>query len=171
MAAIELARRRVLSAAVLSGGVAATVLCVQQLQRGEQPRDSIVLGVVIGALIALLAARHLFALSPRFRATPRGVWFGGGWTIPWSEIKAVYGAAREPRGGGTVRQVYNISFEFHHTATLFKTPVAGWLLAPLAVGSIDVWPAMESEHVTLMVAQLEVMRAGAVNAVHRIDML
>jgi hypothetical protein len=89
MDAIELARKRMFLAVVMSGCAAIAVVCGKLVWNGEQPRTTIILVGMVGALIAALSVHHVFALSPRFRATPEGVWFGGGWTIPWSKVQAV----------------------------------------------------------------------------------
>lgn len=158
MAAIELARKHVISAAVMSGGVAIAVSCGKLVRNGEQPRTTILLVGVVGALISALSVRHVFALSPRFRATPESVWFGGGWTIPWSEVKAVYESTMEVRKWGMSSQMYCISIEFHRVSTIFRTPVINWLTAPFAMGSVDVAPDVIGDNVTRIVAQLEAWR-------------
>ena len=161
MAVIELARKRVISVAVMSGGVAIAVICSKLVRDGEQPRTTIILVGVVGALIAALSVRHVFALSPRFRATPEGVWFGGGWTIPWSEVKAVYESTGDVRKWGMSGQTYCISIQFHRVSTIFRMPVVKWLTAPFAMGSVDVAPDVIGDNVTRIVAQLDAWRVAS----------
>jgi hypothetical protein len=160
---IELARKRVISAAVMSGGVATAIICGKLVRNGEQPRTTIILIGVIGALVAALSVRHVFALSPRFRATPEGVWFGGGWTIPWSKVKAVYESTGKVQKWGMSSQVYSISIEFHRVSTIFRTPVTTWLQAPFAMGSVDVPPEVMGDNVSRIVAQLDAWRVAGQN--------
>jgi len=163
MAEIVLARKRLISAAVMSGGVAIAVICGKLVRNGEQPRTTIILVGVVGALIAALSVRHVFALSPRFRATPEGVWFGGGWTIPWSEVKAVYESTGDVRKWGMSSQTYRISIQFHRVSTIFRTPAINWLTAPFAMGSVDIAPDVIGDNVTRIVAQLDAWRVARQN--------
>src|SRR6185436_1631582 len=105
----------------------------------------------------------VFALSPRFRATPDGVWFGGGSTIPWSEVKAVFESTANVQKWGMSGQTHSIAIEFHRVSTIFRTPVVRWLGVPFAMGRIDVSPAVIGDNVTRIVAQLEAWRVGALN--------
>jgi uncharacterized membrane protein YeaQ/YmgE (transglycosylase-associated protein family) len=127
--------------------------------RGFGVLGNIVVGVV-GALIAALSVRHVFALSPRFRATPEAVWFGGDWTIPWYEVKAVYESTRDVRKWGMSSQTYCISIEFHRVSTIFRTPAIHWLTAPFAMGSVDIAPDVIGDNATRIVAQLEAWRVA-----------
>ena len=163
MAAIELARKRVFSAVVMSGGVAITVICGKLVWNGEQPRTTLILVGIVGAVIAALSVHHVFALSPRFRATPEGVWFGGGWAIPWSKVHSVYESTKVFRKWGMSSQTYSISIQFHHVSTIFRTPAINWLTAPFAMGSVDIPVDRIGANVTMIVIQLDAWRAARQN--------
>lgn len=163
MDAIELARKRVFSAVVMSLGVATMVICGKLVWNGEQPRTTFLLVGMFGALIAALSVHHVFARSPRFRATPEGVWFGGGRAIPWSKVEAVYESTKVFRKWGMSEQTYYISIQFHHVSTIFRTPVINWLTAPFAMGSVDIPADRIGANVTRIVTQLEAWRAARQN--------
>jgi len=161
MEKIELRRKRLTSAAVMSAGVAVAVICGKLVRRGEQPQTTIILVGVIGALIAALAARHVFALSPRFRGSPEGVWFGGGRTIPWSEVETVYESTTNVRKWGMSSQAYCISIQFHRVSPLFRTPPLNWLKALFEMGRVQVAPDVIGDKVTRLVAQLDAWREAS----------
>jgi hypothetical protein len=115
----------------------------------------------IGATIVLVTGRQLLARSPRFRATSAGVWFGGGAVIPWTEIKSVFEAGVDVRGGGISGRSSSIAFEFHRRSTLFRTPPEHWLATLLAVGDLDVGPDT-GEKAAVLASKLEAMRVQVV---------
>ena len=110
----------------------------------------------LGALLAGLGLLRLFARTPRFRADERGVWFGGGPVIVWTDIKAVFEVNMNVKGRDTTA----IAFELQRRGLLFKTPVENWLAAPFAVGDIDISPST-TEWTSVLAARLEAMRTRA----------
>jgi hypothetical protein len=91
--------------------------------------------LVPGAPILALNAWILLARPPRLRIGPDGIWFGGGRTVPWPELKSAYlSTVRGPKNL-TARAV---SFDFHDAAKVRRMlPLPLRLRGVGAVGDLD----------------------------------
>lgn len=92
--------------------------------------------VVPGVPILAMNTWILIRKPPRLRIGPEGVWFGGGKTVPWSELKSAYlSTVRHPQAKVTARAV---SFEFHDAAKVRRMlPLPLRLRGVGAVGDLD----------------------------------
>jgi hypothetical protein len=92
--------------------------------------------LVPGVPILGVNAWILIAKPPRLRIGPDGIWFGGGKTVPWREIKSAYlSTVRTNHARLTARAV---SFDFHDAAKVRRMlPLPLRLRGVGAVGDLD----------------------------------
>jgi len=115
----------------------------------------------LGAPLVIANGRILIVRSPRLRATEAGLWFGGGATIPWREVKQFYEANTNVRMHGVTTRTIAIAIDFERKRTLFRLPMTLWFAAPFSTGDVDVSPAGASGSTAAIVARLETMRGAA----------
>jgi len=151
---IEFPRKRALSTTIVFLGVIFVLLGVVALPKA--PVEANVFFIVFGGLMVVFALPSAVARTPRFRANDKGVWFGGGAVIPWTDVKAVFESGVKVKGHQTV----GIAFEFHRRSTLFRAPVEHWITAPFAVGDIDISPP-DTDRSTVTASRIEAMRQAA----------
>jgi hypothetical protein len=160
MSSIELPRHKTLATLVLLIGGGFVALGLWAMIQGESFLAVELSLIAIGGLIAARATHTLVSRAPRFRASAKGLWFGGGRTIPWGEVESVFdsnvryytplGSARAPA----------ISFRFHTRASLLKAPIAYWITAPFGVGDVNISVGGYAPP-RVLVSQLEAMRRAA----------
>lgn len=150
---MEFPRNRTLNlAAACVGGL---FIFVAVIVPAKAPLAAQVFFIAMGAPLVVLGLSRALSRSPRFRADERGVWFGGGAIVPWSDVKQVFEVDLTVKG----RRAAAIAFEFQRRATLFKTPIENWISAPFAVGDVDVSPG--GEGISVAASKLEAMRVKA----------
>ena len=91
----------------------------------------------LGGLITLMCVRLFAGGNVRFRANTNGLWFGGGSTIPWSDIDSIFEVQTDVRVGAAPVKVVSVAILFHRWPTVLRTPVITWFSAPFSVGHID----------------------------------
>jgi hypothetical protein len=104
--------------------------------------------------------RLLVTRPPWLRATSEGLWFGGGATIPWQDVKAVYEAGVPIERYGYSVRTSAIGFAFHRKRTLFRVPSSLWLTT-IALGDVKISVLAAEEQPSALVFQLEAMRLKA----------
>ncbi|MEO8552767.1 MAG: hypothetical protein ABI678_22470, partial [Kofleriaceae bacterium] len=109
----------------------------------------------------LLGLRELVTRSPRLRADADGVWFGGGATIPWSEIASVYAPVVTVRVHGAPARTAAIAFELLSKWTLLRTPFRYWLASAFSVGDLDISTRDLKERAEVVAAKLDAMRQAS----------
>ena len=157
---IEFPRKRAVSITAVFLG--ATLVFVGAVALAKAPLAARVFFYVLGGALVLGGGIRAIARTPRFRASEAGVWFGGGATIPWSDVKAVFEASVSTESATTS----SIAFEFHRRITLLRTPLEHWVSAPFAVGDIDISPTAH-ERTTVIAAQIDAMRVRAAGTEER----
>jgi hypothetical protein len=115
----------------------------------------------LGLPLLLAGAREAIARPPRLRATSDGVWFGGGATIAWQEITAIYAPVVTVAVHGTSTKTSAIAFEFRNRRTVLRVPLRYWLAAPFSVGDVDVSTRDLKERADVLASKLEAMRVQA----------
>ncbi len=158
---IELPRRSGMIGAMLAIGCFFAFIGLLFLEDPTKPAAASAFFLVLAGVIVLPSVLRLAASSPRFRATEKGAWFGGGTLIPWTEIKAVFESGSTMRLHGQTITAHAIAFEFHQRRTLFRTPIECWIAAPFALGDVDVATKDWRDTPSVLVARLEAMRVRA----------
>jgi hypothetical protein len=115
---------------------------------------------VFGVPLIVSNVRLLVTRPPWLRATSEGLWFGGGATIPWQEVKAVYEAGVPIERYGYSVRTSAIGFAFHRKWTLFRVPSSLWLTT-IAFGDVKISVLAAEEQPRALVFQLEAMRLNA----------
>lgn len=127
------------------------------------PAVKAVAALVFGlGLVMLVGGWQVVARRPPWlRATPAGLWFGGGPIIPWPEVTAIYHdavARRHPLGFTT--QPRTVAFELRRKLTFLRLPVSCWLTT-IIPGDVQVPVERHRETATVLLARLEAMRTAA----------
>lgn len=94
------------------------------------------------------------------RATSDGVWFGGGPTIPWREIGAIYEAGVPIQRYGYSVLTRAIGFAFRRKRTVLRLPPSLWLTS-FAFGDVRISTYARDELPSTLVGALEDMRRAA----------
>jgi hypothetical protein len=116
----------------------------------------------LGLLLTVIWGCRLITSSPLLRATPTGVWFGGGSIILWPDLKSVFESELTGMtGNGMARTVRYISFDFHRTRTVLRALVLYWLRSLSGVGDINIQIDAPRGMSSVFVARLEAMRVQA----------
>jgi hypothetical protein len=119
-----------------------------------------VLFAVSGLPLIASNLRLLVRRPPWLRASSDGLWFGGGPTIPWQEVKAVYEAGVPIKRYGYSVRTSAIGFAFHHKRTVLRLPSSLWLTT-IAVGDVKISVLAAEEQPSALVFQLDAMRIKA----------
>ena len=119
-----------------------------------------VLFAAFGVPLIVSNTRILVTRPPWLRATSEGLWFGGGPTIPWQEIHAIYEAGMPINAYGYSGRTSAIGFAFHRKRTLFRVPSSLWLTT-IAFGDVKISVLEAEEQPRALVFQLEAMRLKA----------
>ena len=113
-----------------------------------------------GLPLLVLNARVLITRPPRLRIDDEGVWFGGGRTVPWREIKSVYLSTVRARR----LDARALSFEFHDAARARRhLPIALRLRGVAAVGDLDLSANDFRDDVAGVAAQISLAQADRVD--------
>ena len=126
-AIVEIARN--LTANVWKLGLGIGLVALAVLLLADDPRSWIgpALFAVPGVPLVVSNVFLLVTRRPWLRATSDGVWFGGGLTIPWREIGAIYEAGVPIQRYGYSVLTRAIGFAFHRRRTVLRLPPSLWL--------------------------------------------
>ncbi len=153
MAVIELPRRKAMAGALLFVGLCFVAAGLLIVNARDKPFAAKAFFFARGGLLVIPCVRRLVSSSPRFRATPDGVWFGGGRVIPWRDVKAVFESNTQVKR----MTATSVAFEFQRRTIVLKTPIGCWIEMPFAVGDIDV-SSGDYEQPRVLASRLEAMR-------------
>jgi hypothetical protein len=155
---IVLQRGLTMTLAMLVGGAIFVATAVVLPSASLVPR---IFFLVLGLPQLLAGGRELFTRPPRLRADNHGIWFGGGATVPWTDVASVYAPVVTVRHHGASAKTSAIAFEFRRRLTVLRVPLRYWLAAPFSVGDVDVTTRDLKERAEVLAAKLESMRVQA----------
>jgi hypothetical protein len=151
----------VLGAVLVAGAVGLALDPSRGREAGDPGRwFPSVLFAASGLPLIVSNIRILVKRPPWLRASSHGLWFGGGPTIPWQEIKGVYEAGVPIERYGYSVRTRAIGFAFHHKRTVLRLPWSLWLTT-IAVGDVKISVLASDEQPSALVFQLEAMRIKA----------
>jgi hypothetical protein len=114
--------------------------------------------LVPGVPLLAVNAWILIRKPPRLRIGPDGIWFGGGTTVPWAELKSAYlSTVRTNHARLTARA---LSFDFHDAARVRRMlPLVLRLRGAAGVGDLDLSENDFRAELAGVAAQINVFQA------------
>jgi hypothetical protein len=131
------------------------------LMWGERPLWQLSVAVWVIAVPLIASNTRLLVMHPPvLRATPEGLWFGGGAVIPWYEVECFYEAGVPIERYGFSVRTRAINVAFRRKRMVLRLPSSLWLTTwtpghvKLSLHAVDELPNM-------VVSRLEALRKRA----------
>ena len=102
---------------------------------------------IVGLPALYSTTRNTLRNPPLLRADAAGLWFGGGRTVGWREVKMIGEGLTNNSGGGS-----SVAVHFHQRKTLLRLPFSRVLGSFGSVGDIDVSTSSEAQYPRVIAA-------------------